>query len=61
MNDINLLPGPIVIVGAGGFIGRAVSRRFAGKGAKVIAVTRRPAELPPAVTQKILGALLQGL
>ena len=47
----------IVVVGAGGFIGRAVVARLAADGVEVVAVARRPIEFAPAVRALALGDL----
>src|SRR6185437_3391623 len=46
---------PIVIVGAGGFIGRALVARLAERGAAVTAVMRHAAAVPPGVTRHAIG------
>jgi UDP-N-acetyl-alpha-D-quinovosamine dehydrogenase len=49
--------GPIVVTGAGGFIGGALVQRLAGSGAQVRAVLRRPAALPPGAEARLAGDL----
>ena len=46
---------PIVVVGAGGFIGRALVARLAQRGAPVTAVVRRAVAVPPHVTPCVIG------
>src|SRR5258708_38940290 len=46
---------PIVIVGAGGFIGRALVARLAERGAPVSAVVRRAVAVPRGVTLHAIG------
>ena len=46
---------PIVIVGAGGFIGRALVARLAQRGAPVTAVVRRAVAVPPGVALHTIG------
>jgi nucleoside-diphosphate-sugar epimerase len=46
---------PIVIVGAGGFIGRALVARLAQRGVPVTAVVRRAAAVPPDVALHAIG------
>jgi nucleoside-diphosphate-sugar epimerase len=46
---------PVVITGAGGFIGRALLRRLVARGVPVIAVTRRPIAADPGVTAHVIG------
>jgi nucleoside-diphosphate-sugar epimerase len=46
---------PIVIVGAGGFIGRALVARLAQRGVPVTAVVRRAAAVPPGVALHAIG------
>jgi nucleoside-diphosphate-sugar epimerase len=48
---------PVVVTGAGGFIGRALVERLAARGTPVIAVLRREAALPAGATPRILGEL----
>jgi nucleoside-diphosphate-sugar epimerase len=48
---------PIVVLGAAGFVGRALVRRLTADGNLVIAVTRRAADLGPAVTTIAAGDL----
>ena len=48
---------PVVVTGAGGFIGRALVERLAAHGTPVIAVLRREAVLPAGATPCILGEL----
>ncbi len=46
---------PVVVVGAGGFIGRALVARLAERGAPVSAVVRRPVAVPRGVTLHAIG------
>jgi len=48
---------PVVILGAAGFIGRALTERLAARGLAVRAVTRSPAAFPATVDQRIAGTL----
>jgi len=48
---------PVVVTGAGGFIGRALVERLAARGTTVIAVLRREAPLPAGAASIILGEL----
>ncbi len=49
--------GPVVVTGAGGFIGRALVERLVGRGTPVIAVLRQAAALPEAAEPRVLGEL----
>jgi nucleoside-diphosphate-sugar epimerase len=48
-------PAPIVIVGAGGFIGRALMARLAQRGTPVSAVVRRAVAVPAGITMNAIG------
>jgi len=48
---------PVVITGAGGFIGRALVERLVARGTKVIAVLRRATALPDRAEPRVLGEL----
>jgi nucleoside-diphosphate-sugar epimerase len=48
---------PVAIVGAGGFIGRALALRLAAQGRAVIAILRRDEPLPASVERRVAGAL----
>lgn len=49
--------GAILVTGAGGFIGRALVERLAGRGKRVRAVLRQPAALPHSAEPLLLGTL----
>ncbi len=49
--------GPVVILGAAGFIGRALTTRLAEAGVAVRAITRAATEFPPGVTTLAVGTL----
>ena len=46
---------PVVVTGAGGFIGGALVERLAGSGTPVVAVLRRPAALSEGAVSVVLG------
>lgn len=46
---------PVVVTGAGGFIGHALVERLAAGGTPVVAVLRRPAALPRGAIPHVLG------
>lgn len=48
---------PVVVVGAGGFIGAPLTARLAARGIPVVAVTRRSVTLAPGVAVRALGDL----
>jgi UDP-4-keto-D-QuiNAc 4-reductase len=48
---------PVVVTGAGGFIGRALVERLVARGTPVIAVLRRAAALPEGAVPAVLGEL----
>ncbi|MGO8917779.1 MAG: NAD-dependent epimerase/dehydratase family protein [Stellaceae bacterium] len=48
---------PVVVTGAGGFIGRALVERLAARGTPVIAVLRHAAALPEGAAPRLLGEL----
>lgn len=57
--------GPIVVTGATGLVGRALSRRLAQAGENMVAVTRRPDGIPsslgcPATSWDEVGSVLKG-
>jgi UDP-N-acetyl-alpha-D-quinovosamine dehydrogenase len=47
----------VLVLGAGGFIGRALAARLAGRGERVIAGLRAPALLGPGIEPRIVGQL----
>ncbi len=49
--------GPVVIVGAAGFIGRALTLRLAARGVPVLAVTRSPVALGEGIAVRSIGDL----
>ncbi len=50
-------PRPVVVLGAAGFIGRALVQRLASRGFAVRAVTRAAATFPPPVETRVGGTL----
>ena len=52
--------GPVVVLGAAGFVGRALITRVAAAGATVRAVTRVSAAFPPGVSNHVAGTLGSG-
>jgi nucleoside-diphosphate-sugar epimerase len=52
--------GPVVVTGAGGFIGRALVARLARRGVPVAAVLRRPATLAEGVAAEVVGDITAG-
>ena len=48
---------PVVVLGAAGFIGRALTARLVADGLPVVAVTRRAVDLGATVTVRAVGAL----
>jgi nucleoside-diphosphate-sugar epimerase len=48
---------PVAIVGAGGFIGRALAERLAAQGRPVIAILRRDLPLPAPLEKRVAGTL----
>jgi nucleoside-diphosphate-sugar epimerase len=47
----------VLVLGAGGFIGRALANRLAARGERVIAAVRRPAPLGPGIETRVVGTL----
>jgi UDP-glucose 4-epimerase len=58
LNSVPLLPRRIVIVGAGGFVGAALLRRLAQRGASVAGITRRDLDLLAPDSTKALADML---
>src|SRR5712691_1782512 len=59
LNSVPLLPRRIVVVGAGGFVGGALLKRLAQRGASVVAIGRRDLDLLVPDSAKTLAAMLQ--
>jgi nucleoside-diphosphate-sugar epimerase len=47
----------VLVLGAGGFIGRALTSRIAARGARIIAAVRAPADLGPGIETRVAGTL----
>ncbi len=52
---------PVIVTGAGGFIGRALVARLAARGTSVVAVVRRPAAMPQGVAVHAVGDITAAL
>lgn len=59
LNSSPVLPQRVVVIGAGGFVGRAIAARLKQKGAEVLALTRRDVDLLAPDAARTLQSVLR--